>query len=127
MSSMQFKEMWLVEATMQELYLEMISRSNFNSFNGKRVVEDLLSHRELWLSVIMDSHAGLTHLRDLPDNRWNVSLMYLMAPNEAQARRLAKLAETWEADTIEVMSERESYDLLGGGDDDARVVVVWWD
>jgi hypothetical protein len=123
---MQFKEMWLVEASVQELYLEMISRSSFNSFNGKRVVEDLLAHRDLWLSVIMDSHAGLTHLRDLPSNRWNVSLMYIMAPTEDEARQLEKLAETWQADTIEVMSEEDSDDLLGGCDDE-RIVVVWWD
>jgi hypothetical protein len=123
---MQFKEMWLIEATVQELYLEMISRSKFNSFNGKRVVEDLLAHRDWWSSVIMDSHAGLVHLRDLPDNRWNVSLMYIMAPNEEDAKQLEKLAETWNADTIEVMSEEDSDDLLGGCDDE-RVVVVWWD
>jgi hypothetical protein len=123
---MQFKELWLVEATMQELYLEMISRSRFNNFDGKRIVEDLLAHRDLWLSVIMDSHAGLVHLRDLPDNRWNVSLMYIMAANEGKAQQIEKLADTWNADTVEVLSEEDSNDLLGGSDDE-RIVVVWWD
>ena len=74
----------------------------------------------------MDSHAGLVHLRDLPDNRWNVSLMYLMAPNEDKAHQIEKLAEKWNADTIETLNQEDSDDLLGGCDDE-RVVVVWWD
>ena len=52
----------LSEATLQELHLELIRRRHFHAFDGQRVADCLVQHRDLWVAVMMDrvpiSHPG---------------------------------------------------------------------
>jgi hypothetical protein len=45
----------LIDATVQEIQLELIRRTKFNAFDGERVMASLLRHRELWMAVLLDS------------------------------------------------------------------------
>lgn len=117
----------LTEATVQEIQLELIRRHQHNYFDGEEVAEDLMAHREWWEAVLMDSSAGLVKLRDLGENSWNVDTLYILATNEPNARRLAKLGEKWTADPVTVYDEEETDWELGGGIKEQRLVTMWWD
>lgn len=58
----------ITEATVQELHLELIRRGSFNAFDGKRVVESLLAHRELWEAVVIDRWPYYFRLNERPRN-----------------------------------------------------------
>ena len=44
----------LRDATVQEIQLELLRRTQFNALDGERVVDSLLRHRDLWLSFLLD-------------------------------------------------------------------------
>jgi hypothetical protein len=123
----------LGEATVQEIHLELIRRSQYNLFDGENVLEDLLEQRELWKAVLFDRQStnagmsGLIKLRDMPDNFYNVDTLYILAPNAAAAHRLAEFGETWFADWAEVADIKTTQSALGSSYEDGRLVTMWWD
>lgn len=125
----------LAEATVQEIQLELIRRTQHNFFHGEKVVNDLLAHREWWEAVLMDTcnlpqnipGGSLIKLRDLKLNLWNVDTLYILAPDEKSARQLAGLGKVWQADSVTIYDEKDTDRLLGGGGMGRRLVVMWWD
>src|SRR5438552_5391679 len=92
----------LATATVQDIHLELIRRSEHNAFHGARVLADVLSHRQDWQAVLFDTYglatdrglpARLVKLRDMVDNDYNADTLYILAVDEAAAHRLAALAE----------------------------------
>ena len=80
--------LFLRDASVQEIQLELIRRTHFNAFEGERIYASLMKHRSLWLAVLLDrpgmaNHdepgllliSGLIKLRDLPDNLWNADIL----------------------------------------------------
>jgi hypothetical protein len=129
----------LTEATVQEIQLELIRRTQFNAFDGERVVAALMTHRDLWESVLMDRFcfsnpgrlpsAGLIKLRDLADNYWNVDTLYLLCPDAASARQLGEMAEMegW-GEMVQVHDDdQEVQSALGGTGRPHAIVSIWWD
>ena len=114
----------------QRTQLELIRDRRFNHFDGEQVVRDLLIHRGLWVSALMDrvDPMRLIKLRDLPRDHWNVDMLYLLARDEASAHALAELSETWRADTVEIFdTERTGLALGQFPVGDWRIVELWWD
>src|SRR5437762_14260559 len=96
----------LRDATVQEIQLEVLRRSQFNALDGERVSASLLRHRHLWLAALLDRPglpnyaepgdlltSGLIKLRDLPENFWNADMLFVLTPTPQQARELARIAE----------------------------------
>ena len=132
----------LADATAQEIHLELIRRTSFNAFDGGRVVDSLLRHRELWRSVLLwrvgvvnyDRPRALPAmsmipLRDLDANFWNADTLFLLAPNLPAAERLVALAEDqeWGGEPGQIHDKGETDDALGSGRDELRIVSFWWD
>jgi len=89
-------------ASVQDIQLELIRRTQFNAFDGERVVASLLRHRDLWLATLLDrpglanyakpTHllmSGLIKLRDLPDNYWNADTLFVFTETHEKARQMA--------------------------------------
>jgi hypothetical protein len=55
----------LATATVQDIHLELMRRSEHNAFHGARVLADLLAHRQDWQAVLFDTY-GLATDRGLP-------------------------------------------------------------
>jgi hypothetical protein len=78
----QFEAISLVAASVQELHLELIRRSQHNTFDGEQVCADLLAHRADWQAVLFDTNAltgggcGLIKLRDLAEDCYNSDALY---------------------------------------------------
>ena len=129
----------LREATVQDIQLELIRRTQFNAFDGERVVATLRAHRDLWEAVLMDRNCfsnpgrlpstGLIKLRDLSSNLWNVDTLYVLTPDVPSAWRLAEIAERedWGAIVCVHDDSREVEDALGGGGERQAIVSMWWD
>lgn len=141
----------------QEVMLDLIETSTFNSFNGKKVRADLESIRDRWEACLMtrDGDCGIT-LRDLSSGYYNVDTLYILT-NRRNLPALMKFAKTWKADHITKITsdgqfgasiweskDSESYEFhklkhekqtapsfLGswvGQEKDNRVVLrLWWD
>ena len=129
----------LGEASIQEIQLELIRRRRFHAFDGQRVADCLLQHRQLWQAVMMDrlaiSHPGslptlgLMKLRDFPKDEWNVDTLYILSANKEDAEKLADILNTrqW-GGMVNVHANPEEVDnALGGAKPGQAVVSIWWD
>jgi hypothetical protein len=119
----------LTEANAQEIQLELIRRGGFNEFIGKEVYADLISNRQLWAGVLMDSTFPLAKLRDMvEDDYWFTDILYILAADEDCAKEFLKFAEKWNASSAEICSAKEMNELMGTlGRTERRLVEVWWD
>ncbi|MBX9583022.1 MAG: hypothetical protein K2X87_22175 [Gemmataceae bacterium] len=132
----------LRDATVQDIQLELIRRTKFNTFDGERVYSTLIRHRGLWRAALLDrpglpAHArpgrlltsGLIKLRDMDGDTWNVDTLFVLTPTRATARELARVAaaDRW-GGAVRVYEDSEEIDrALGGGGDDCGLISVWWD
>ena len=75
----------LATATVQDIHLELIRRSEHNAFHGARVLADLLAHRQDWQAVLFDTYglatdrglpARLLKLRDMAANDYNADTLH---------------------------------------------------
>jgi hypothetical protein len=135
-------ELSLQAATVQDIQIELIRRTKFNTFDGKEIVQLLQRHRHLWKAVLLDrpglpnySHprqllmAGLIKLRDLEDNIWNADLLYALTHTQEGARELAKAFEESETGAMPSVHEdiMETDDALGMGRQTYGLMSAWWD
>lgn len=132
----------LRDASVQEIQLELLRRTQFNALDGERVCSSLLKHRRLWLGVLLDrpglqnyakpSHllmSGLIKLRDLDQNIWNADTLFILTPTRAEARELEAIIqeEDWGGE-VHVHEEQDEIDrALGTGREEYGLVTVWWD
>lgn len=78
----------------------------------------------------METTAYLVNLRDMVEythRPWNVDTLYILAVDHLSAVKLSELAETWNADTVEICSPSAANDLLGTSGEDWGLVRAWWD
>lgn len=132
----------LRDATVQEIQLELLRRTQFNAMDGERIAASLLRHRDLWIAALLDRPglpdftnprrllmSGLIKLRDLSENFWNVDILYVLTRSAKEAHALLRIAEDEEWGGMpHVIEDREEVDrALGGGDGEEAVLRVWWD
>jgi len=125
----------LATASVQDIHLELIRRSEHNAFHGDRVLAGLLAQRQDWQAVLFDTYglatdrglpARLLKLRDMASNDYNADTLYILAVNEAAAQRLAVLAASWGAEP-HIYSQEETERALGTSRDNECLVQMWWD
>lgn len=135
-------ELLLIDASVQEIQLELIRRACFNDFHGELVCEFLNRYRGHWRAVLLDHPGvpnynrpgrlltgGLIKLRDLEDNIWNADTLYVLTHTPAQARELSAAFEDAEMGAMpHVHDDREETDMaLGTGRQEYGLLTVWWD
>ena len=135
----------LRDASAQDIQLELLRRTQFNTMNGERIVASLLKHRDLWMAVLLDrqglaNHAepglllmsGLIKLRDLPYNVWNADTLFILTRTHEQANRMAQVIaeeeDDWVGGMTHVYDEQAEIDrALGTGRKNNGLLSVWWD
>ena len=130
----------LTEATVQDIQLELISKTSIQPFDGAKISDSLLRHRELWTSVFMTTpqisvgdnkmpFLCLIPLRDLRGNRRNVDTMYLLCESATNAARVLDIArdEKWEFDSDEILETDDASKAIGMYPFDGAVLELWWD
>ena len=125
----------LATATVQDIHLELIRRSEHNAFHGERILADLLAHRQDWQAVLFDTYglatdrglpARLLKLRDMPYNDYNADTLYILAIDTEAAQRLTTLAESWGAEP-NIYNQEDTERALGTSCTNERLVQMWWD
>lgn len=109
----------------QKIQFELMKLASFNNFDGKDVVSDLIKNRDLWKSCVMDRN-DLLKLRDIPDNVWNVDVLYILT-EQKNLEALIEISEYWFPNKLNVIEKKEANELLrmGGGTD--VILSIWWD
>lgn len=107
----------------QRIQIQLMRLSSFNEFNGDRVADSLIEHRDLWIGFILDRESysaeyarrkfeeggceGLPfapidtiRLRDIASNYWNVDALFILPqPGKEDSLELLVRRE-WGADEI---------------------------
>jgi hypothetical protein len=136
------KAVFLHDASIQDIQLELLRRTSFNALDGEKVYTSLQKHRHLWMAALLDRPgvpdytkpnllliSGLIKLRDLPDNIWNADTLFILTRTRALAEELAHIAEeeNW-AGEVRVYEDQKEIDLaLGTGRQEYGLLSIWWD
>ena len=127
----------LIEATLQDIYLEILRRTHFGYFSGETIANFLHAQPHTWLAAAMGSHTArrgdlasaylLARLRGLTRNQSEgLDTLYILAKDQ-------RAAEIWLnkglfPDQSEILSPAVlSQDILHVKDpSEARLVRLWW-
>jgi hypothetical protein len=126
---MKQKPLLLSNASSQEIQLELINRTEFNFFYGRKIATDLTANRKLWEAVLIDrEYPYLLKVRDLSGNVWNVDTLYILAHDAECVIKLLELGQGWSFDEVRVFTETETSEALGSTSiGSKRLISMRWD
>jgi hypothetical protein len=132
----------LRDATVQDIQLELIRRTRFNTFDGEVICELLAKYRSYWIAAVFDNNGvpnyrnpgqlpvgGLIKLRDLDRNILNVDSLFVMTHTRAQAKELAGAFDESDTGAMPILYDnQEEIDMaLGIMREEYGLLKVWWD
>jgi len=112
----------------QQLQLDIIEHTNFNFFNGRKIVELLKANHKMWRSVLMP--LDLVSLRDMANGHWHADTIYIYPENGYQFQLEELVREQFEADEIQWFGGSEAEDILATTEieNESHVILsIWWD
>ncbi len=112
----------------QQIQLDIIAKTNFNFFNGKRIAKWLRENHKMWRAVLLP--LKFISLRDMADGHWHADTLYIY-PEDGWAFELEKvMREQFGADETSWFGGDSAADMLGTIDvaDKSYVILqAWWD
>jgi hypothetical protein len=112
----------------QKIQLDIIAKTTFNFFEGRKIAEILKENHRMWRAVLMP--LDLISLRDMDDGWWHADTLYIY-PEDGYAFQLEELVtEQFNADEIQWIGGSTAVDMLGTTEveDKSHVILsVWWD
>lgn len=127
--------------TVQDLQMEIVARTGFNSFRGDRIASSLAKHRALWRAVALGRlrtmlegtpreyqvPVWLNTVTEMARGYWNADELWVVAPDAEAAKKIRFLGEAhWFADNIVTLEGGEARRVAGVAPP-ACVVELWWD
>ncbi|MBN8582968.1 MAG: hypothetical protein J0L96_20045 [Anaerolineae bacterium] len=112
----------------QNFQLEVIARTNFNSFNGKAIAEWLRENHKMWRSVLLP--LDFISLRDMANGNWHADTLYIYPEDGYHFKLEEIMKEQFHADETQWIGGEEAMDLLGTNEieDTSHVILsAWWD
>jgi len=112
----------------QQIQLDIIAKTNFNFFNGKKIAEWLRKNRKMWKAVLLP--LNFISLRDMSDGHWHADTLYIY-PEDGWGFELEEvLKEQFGADETSWIGGKAASDMLGTPEVDNKSYVIletWWD
>lgn len=112
----------------QQIQLDVIAKTNFNFFDGRKIVELLKENHKMWRAVLLP--LDLISLRDMEDGWWHADTLYIY-PEDGYQFQLEELArEQFNADEIQWIGSSSAADMLGTTEVEHKsqvILSVWWD
>ncbi|MBL8050699.1 MAG: hypothetical protein JNM46_05705 [Anaerolineales bacterium] len=112
----------------QNFQLEVIARTNFNNFNGKKIAQWLRENHKMWRTVLLP--LDFISLRDMDHGHWHADTLFIY-PEEGYGFKLEEIMkDQFHADEIHWIGREDAMDMLGTSDikDTSYVMFsAWWD
>lgn len=112
----------------QAIQLDIIARTNFNFFDGRKIADMLKENRRMWRAVLMP--LNLISLRDMEGGRWHADTLYIYPEDGYQYQLEELVREQFHADEIQWIGGSDAIDMLGTTDVQNKSQVIlsaWWD
>ena len=112
----------------QKIQLDVIAHTNFNFFEGKKIVALLKENHRMWRAVLMP--LDLMSLRDMEDGKWHADTLYIYPEDGCQLQLEELVKEQFDADEAEWIGGSNAMDMLGTTEVEHRsqvILAVWWD
>ena len=112
----------------QQIQLDIIAKTNFNFFNGRRIAEWLKENHKMWRAVLLP--LDFISLRDMADGHWHADTLYIY-PEDGWGFKLEEIMrEQFQADETSWIGGETAEDMLGTsevGDKSYVILEAWWD
>jgi hypothetical protein len=112
----------------QQIQLDIIAKTNFNFFNGRRIAEWLRENHKMWRAVLLP--LNLISLRDMDDGHWHADTLYIY-PEDGWGFKLEEIMrEQFQADETSWIGGETAGEMLGTSEVDNKSYVIleaWWD
>jgi hypothetical protein len=112
----------------QQTQLDIIAKTNFNFFNGRKIAEWLKENHKMWRAVLLP--LDFISLRDMADGNWHADTLYIY-PEDGWGFKLEEIMrEQFQADETSWIGGETAEDMLGTSDVDNKSYVIleaWWD
>ena len=112
----------------QRIQLEVISHTNFNLFDGRKITKLLEENHRMWQSVLMP--LDFISLRDMQNGRWHADTLYIYPEDGYQFELEELVREQFNADEIHWTAGSDAVDMLGTTEAEDKLYVIlqaWWD
>lgn len=112
----------------QQIQLDIIEKTNFNFFNGKKIAQILKENHRMWRAVLLP--LNLISLRDMEDGYWHADTLYIYPEDGYQSQLEELVKEQLNADEVHWIGGDDAVDLLGTtrvGDKSYVILEAWWD
>ncbi|RPI92865.1 MAG: hypothetical protein EHM40_11675 [Chloroflexi bacterium] len=112
----------------QRVQLDIISKTNFNLFDGKRIAEWLKENHKMWHAVLLP--LDFISLRDMDDGCWHADTLYIYSKDGWQFKLEEVMREQFNADEVNWIGGSTAADMLGTTEVEDKSYVIleaWWD
>jgi len=112
----------------QQVQLDIIAKTNFNFFSGRKIAEWLKENHRMWRAVLLP--LNLISLRDMDDGHWHADTLYIYPEDGWQFKLEEIMREQFGADEIQWIGGSEAVDMLGTTEVEDKSYVIleaWWD
>ena len=112
----------------QLIQLDIIAKTNFNFFSGRKITEWVKKNRKMWRAVLLP--LNLISLRDMDDGHWHADTLYIYPEDGWQFKLEEVMKEQFGADEIQWIGGESAGDMLGTSEVDDKSYVIleaWWD
>ncbi|HUE98917.1 MAG TPA: hypothetical protein VMN99_06660 [Anaerolineales bacterium] len=112
----------------QQIQLDIIAKTNFNFFSGRKIAEWLKENHKMWRAVLLP--LNLISLRDMSDGHWHADTLYIY-PEDGWGFKLEEVLKAqFGADEIQWIGGESAGDVLGTSEVEDNPYVIleaWWD
>ena len=112
----------------QQVQLDVIAKTNFNFFEGKKIAAWSKENRNMWRAILMP--LNLISLRDMEDGHWHADMLYIYPEDGYQFKLEEIIREEFNADEVRWISGSEAVDMLGTTEvagESYLILEAWWD
>jgi len=112
----------------QQIQLDIIAKTNFNFFEGRKIAAWLKENHRMWRAVLLP--LDLISLRDMDDGHWHADTLYIYPEDGWQFKLEEIIKEQFHADEVHWIGGMSAMSKLGTSEvaDKSYVILeAWWD
>jgi hypothetical protein len=112
----------------QQIQLDILAKTNFNFFKGRKIAEWLKENHKMWRAVLLP--LDFISLRDMADGHWHADTLYIYPEDGWHFELEEVMREQFGADETSWIGGDSAVDMLGTTEVEGKSYVIleaWWD